>query len=91
MEELFQLVLLEMPQSDYASLAPAGIVLTGGASNLSGLDALAHSVTQLPVRLGRPTGIYGITDAIDDPAYATGVGLLLWGVRNQGQPARRHK
>jgi cell division protein FtsA len=86
MEELLRLILLEMPDSNYASLAPAGLVLTGGCSNLAGLEALAKQTIRLQTRIGEPMGVYGITDILHDPAHATGVGLLLWGTRNHGRP-----
>jgi len=85
MEELLQLILLEMPTSDYQGLAPCGLVLTGGSSNLSGLDELGHQLLPMPVRKGRPlsTGIYGISDILHDPSYATTLGLVLWQVRGK--------
>jgi len=67
-------------------LVPAGLILTGGSSNLSGIDALGRDILHLPVRVGVPTNIYGITDALRDPAYATSVGLLLWGAKHEGSP-----
>ena len=87
MEELLRLILLEMPDSNYSSLAPAGLVLSGGGSKLAGIQPLAKSVIRIPTRLGQPMGVYGITDVLHDPANATGVGLLLWGVRNHDKPA----
>jgi cell division protein FtsA len=87
MEELMRLILLEMPTSDYNGLAPAGLVLTGGCSSLPGLESLAKMTLRFPVRIGEPMGVYGITDILHSPRYATAVGLLLWGVRNQGRPA----
>jgi cell division protein FtsA len=86
MEELLRLILLEMPDSNYNSLAPAGIVLCGGGSKMAGLGALAKSVIRIPTRIGQPMGVYGITDILHDPANATGVGLLLWGMRHNGKP-----
>ena len=83
-EEIIRLILLEMPQSEYEALVPAGLVLTGGSSNLSGIEALGRNILQLPVRVGIPTNMYGIADVLHDPAYATSVGLLLWGVRHEG-------
>jgi cell division protein FtsA len=85
MEELLQLILLEMPTSDYNTLAPCGLVLTGGTSNLSGLDELGQSLLRIPVRKGRPlsSGIYGISDILHDPSYATTLGLILWQVRGK--------
>ena len=87
MEELLRLILLEMPDSNYASLAPAGLVLTGGSANLAGLEALARSSIRTQTRIGEPMGVYGITDILHNPAHSTGVGLLLWGIRNRGKPA----
>jgi len=85
MEELLQLIVAEMPTTDYRSLAPAGIVLTGGTSNLPGLAQLAEAVLRMPVRIGQPlsTGIYGILDILSDPAYATTLGLILWQVEGK--------
>jgi len=84
MEEIMRLILLEMPRADYETLVPAGLVITGGSANLSGIEALGRDVLRLPVRVGVPTNMYGITDSLRDPAYATSVGLLLWGVKNEG-------
>jgi cell division protein FtsA len=84
-EEILKLILLEMPNSDYESLVPAGLVLTGGSSNLAGMAALGRDILRLPVRIGTPTDIYGIGDVLRDPAYATSVGLLLWGSKYEGR------
>jgi len=85
MGELFELMLLELPSTDYRSLAPFGMVLTGGTANLAGLDELGRSVLRMPVRKGQPldTSVYGITDILRDSAYATTVGLILWQARNK--------
>jgi len=82
-EEIIRLILLELPRSEYEALVPAGLVLTGGSANLSGIEALGRDIVQLPVRVGIPTNMYGITDALRDPAYATSVGLLLWGAKHK--------
>jgi len=93
MEELLQLILLEMPTSDYQTLAPCGLVLTGGTSNLSGLDELGQSMLRIPVRKGRPLsmGVYGISDILHDPSYATTLGLILWQVRGKEGSTYREK
>jgi len=83
-EEILRLIVLEMPNSDYETLVPDGIVLTGGSSNLAGIETLGRNTLQLPVRVGIPRNIYGITDVFQDPAYATSVGLLLWGAKYGG-------
>ncbi len=84
-EEILRLILLEMPRSEYKELVPAGLVLTGGSSNLPGIDALGRDILRFPVRIGTPTKMYGITDALRNPAYATSVGLLLWGAKHEGK------
>jgi cell division protein FtsA len=82
-EEILRLIVLELPRSDYEALVPAGLILTGGSSNLSGIDVLGRDILKLPVRVGNPMNVPGISDALCDPAYATSVGLLLWGAKNQ--------
>ncbi len=82
-EEILRLILLEMPRAEYEQIVPAGLVLTGGSANLSGIEALGCEILRLPVRVGIPTHMHGITDALRDPAYATSVGLLLWGAKNK--------
>ena len=84
-EEIVRLILLELPRSEYETLVPAGLVLTGGSSNLSGIEALGRDMLNLSVRVGIPgNNISGITDILHDPAYATSVGLLLWGAKHEG-------
>ena len=83
-EEIMKLILLELPSAEYESLVPAGLVLTGGSSNLAGMAALGRDVLKLPVRVGVPSDVDGIADVLRDPAYATSVGLLLWGSRHDG-------
>jgi cell division protein FtsA len=83
-EEILRLIVLEMPNSEYEKLVPDGIVLTGGSSNLAGIETLGRNTLQLPVKVGLPKNIYGIADALHDPAYATSVGLLLWGAKYKG-------
>jgi cell division protein FtsA len=90
-EEILRLILLELPHSEHEMLVPGGLVLTGGSSNLSGLDVLGQDILQLPVRVGTPINIHGITDALRDPAYATSVGLLLWGARHKGTGTWHHR
>ena len=80
-QEILELILLEIKRSGYDAMLPAGLVLTGGTANLPGIETLAQEIVQLPVRIGRPSGISGLTDYIRDPAYATSVGLLLWGLK----------
>jgi cell division protein FtsA len=82
-EEILKLIVLELPSSNYEDLVPAGLVLTGGSSNLAGLASLGQQTINMPVRIGVPNNMYGIGDMLEDPAYATSVGLVLWGNKNQ--------
>ena len=77
-EELFGLVRQEIKRSGYDALLPAGVVLTGGASRLPGIDLVAGDVMQLPVRKGQPDNLRGLVDKLNDPAYSASVGLLHW-------------
>ena len=79
-EEIFKLILKEIKRSGYDGLLPAGLVLSGGTADLSGIQELGRETLGLPVRVGAPRGLRGLVDVLNDPAYATGVGLLLWGL-----------
>ncbi len=81
-EELLKLIMLELPQSDYRKLLPAGMVITGGGANLPGIAELGQKVMRMPVRVGIPMQLKGVSEVLDNPAYATGIGLLLWKLRN---------
>ena len=90
-EELLRLILLELPQSEYVKLIPSGLVLTGGTANLPGIVELGCQITRLPVRIGIPLNLYGISDTLLDPACATSVGLLLWRIKSEGTQNRQAK
>ena len=89
MRETFEFLGAEMRMAG-AGMLPAGLILTGGASQLSGLAELGREVLQMPVRVVAPTGVSGLTDSILSPAYATAIGLLQWGARSlaDGEPTR---
>lgn len=86
--EILEMIYTEVSRSGYDGLLAAGLVLAGGCANLRGLEDLAREVVPLPMRVGYPAGVQGLTDTIYDPAYATSVGLLLWGCRYE-QPRSR--
>jgi len=85
-EELLRLIMLELPRAEQKATVPAGLVLTGGSSNLPGIDTLGRQLLKIPVRVGAPTSIYGIAENLHDPAYATGVGLVVWGAKQRTNP-----
>lgn len=77
MEELFELVRREIRRAGYDGMLVAGGVLTGGTSMLSGMPDVAEKVLNLSVRIGRPTGVGGLRDIVNNPMYSTAVGLML--------------
>jgi cell division protein FtsA len=83
-EELFILIQAELRRSGFEELIAAGIVLTGGTSKMEGVIELAEEIFHMPVRLGIPKGVHGLVDVISNPIYATGVGLLQFGLNNRG-------
>jgi cell division protein FtsA len=80
-EEIFSLILREVKRSGYDGLLPAGVVLCGGTASLPGIQELGRQVLGMPVRVGAPHDLQGLVDVLGSPAYATGVGLLVWGLR----------
>lgn len=78
-EELLTLVQAELRRSGYEGLIAAGIVLTGGSSKMEGVIDLAEEIFHMPVRLGIPQYVSGLSDVVKSPIYATGVGLLIFG------------
>lgn len=85
-EELFALVQTELRRSGFEDIIASGIVITGGASNVEGAIDLAERMFQMPVRQGVPQNVEGLVDIRDNPSYATGVGLLLYGLEAEKQP-----
>jgi cell division protein FtsA len=77
-EEIFRFVLQEIKRSGYDGLLPAGVVLTGGSSQLPGIRKLGAEVLGLPVRVAQPENLVGLVDQLYSPAFSTSVGLLNW-------------
>jgi cell division protein FtsA len=88
MRETFELLRNEMRGAP--GMLPAGIILTGGASQLAGVAELGREVLGMPVRIAGPSGIGGLVDTLLTPAYASSVGLLQWGASTlgAGEPLR---
>ncbi len=82
-EELFSLVQAELRRSGFESFIAAGIVLTGGSAKMEGAVELAEEVFHMPVRLGVPQYVTGLTEVSRNPIYSTAVGLLLFGHESQ--------
>lgn len=84
-DELFTLVQAELRRSGFEDMIPAGIVLTGGTSKMEGVVELAEEIFHMPVRIGVPTRVKGLTDIVRNPIYATAVGLLEYGAAHTRQ------
>lgn len=83
--EIFLLVKDELARIHRDGMLPAGIVLTGAGSKMAGVIDLARETLNLPTQIGFPQNYDGVVDKIDDPAYATAIGLLIWGSRFEGR------
>lgn len=87
-DELFTLIQAELRRSGYEDLIAAGIVLTGGTAKMEGVIELAEEIFHMPVRLGAPQNIRGLSDIVNNPIYSTGVGLLIYAMKQQQGSSR---
>lgn len=83
LEEIFQLIRREIAKSGYEGTLASGIVMTGGSTLLPGMIEMAEGIFGAPVRLGVPVHVGGLIDVVSSPIYATGVGLVLYGLKRQ--------
>ncbi len=77
--ELYELVLAELRRSGMEEMIASGIVITGGSAMMRGMVELGEEIFHMPVRLGMPRYVGGLSEVISNPRYATGVGLVLMG------------
>lgn len=82
-EEMFDFLYREAQKAGYAGLLPAGLVLCGGTAEMKRIDKLGKRYLEMPVRVGKPSGVQGLVEMLESPTYATAVGLLLWPVRQK--------
>ncbi len=87
LNEIFTFVGLEIKKSGYAGQTPAGLVVTGGGAKTIGVTDAAKRMLAMPVRIGSPKQLKGITDEIEDPAFASSVGVLLYGEKVEIAPS----
>jgi cell division protein FtsA len=83
LDEVFQLILREIIKSGYEGSLASGVVMTGGSTLLPGTVEMAEQIFGMPVRLGVPAHVGGLIDVVSSPIYATGVGLVLYGMKRQ--------
>lgn len=87
LDEIFELVQKEVAKSGFEGALTSGIVITGGSMLLPGAVEMAERSFGLPVRLGVPARVRGLVDIIGNPTYATGVGLVLHGMKRHERTA----
>ncbi len=83
-EELYGLIQAELRRSGFEDVLGSGIVLTGGSAKMEGMVDLAEEVFHMPVRLGVPQYVGGLKGVVQNPIFATGVGLVLYGAKHRG-------
>lgn len=81
-EEMLTLINQQLVESRYKEMVNAGIVLTGGTALLEHMEELAEQIFDLPVRIGYPENISGLAEVVNSPQWATGVGLVIYGMRH---------
>lgn len=89
-EEVFHNLWDEIQRCGYERALHSGIVLTGGGSSLDGMTEIADQIFDLPIRRGCPVGVGGLTDHVNDPAFATAVGLIMYANRRQTAEHEHH-
>jgi len=82
-EELFDLIKSDLRRNGYEHLIRSGVVLTGGSSKMEGMIELAEEIFHIPVRLGMPKYLGGLSEVVKNPIYSTGVGLVQFGHSDQ--------
>ncbi len=85
MTEILSHVQKQLKELDRNGKLPAGIVLTGGGAKLPGLVDLTKDYLGLPAQVGFPSDLKGMVDKVDDPSFATSIGLMLWGLESHEQ------
>jgi len=83
-EEIFFIVDKELKKIDKSGMLPAGSVLTGGGAKMQGMISMAKEKLRLPSQIGIPTELNGIIDKVDDPSFATVIGLIMWETDENG-------
>lgn len=88
LSEMFSMILTELRRSGYDDMLPAGVVLTGGGARMEGIAERAEKALGLPARVGFPTGLDGLGEVCESPAFSTAVGLPVWRARRMERPSR---
>lgn len=86
--EILEFTNKELKRIGKERLLPAGVILIGGGAKMPGMEELVKKELHLPCQIGFPKDVEGIVDKIDDPSFATVIGLLLWQLK-AGVPKRK--
>lgn len=81
LNEIFTMVGMGLSEGKVLGKTPSGVVVTGGGALTVGALESAKRMLSLPARIGRPVGVSGLIDEIEDPSFASAVGLILYGAR----------
>jgi cell division protein FtsA len=79
LQEIFEFILQDLDQADALNYLRAGVFLCGGVARIPQIAALAEQVLQMPVSLGKTNSISGLKSALDQPEFATAIGLVKFG------------
>lgn len=90
-QELFELIQEAVREAGLEDQIAAGYVLTGGTAKMEGVVEFAEEVFQMPVRIASPLPVQGLKEYVDDPRYATVVGLLHYGMQAHKSGSKEHK
>jgi cell division protein FtsA len=88
LEETFELIEQELAKAGLLDYLRAGVFLCGGCSRIAGIQKLAERHFQMPVSIGTATSISGLKSALDQPEFATAIGLVKFGSMQQKKRAR---
>lgn len=87
-EEIFEQVDRELTAAGRSGSLPAGVVLVGGGAKLQGIVEVARQKLRLPVVVGKPHSVESVVERATDPAFATAVGLVVWGASGNERSSR---
>lgn len=79
LDEIFQLIAQDVEQAELFEYLRAGVFLCGGGSRIPGITRLAEQVLQLPITIGKTTCVSGLKSSLDQPEFATAIGLVKFG------------
>ncbi len=90
-EEILEMIYVDVKRAGFDDKVAAGLVVTGGTASLPGIVELAEIVLRIPVRVGLPRNVQGLSETLNSPAYATSVGLLQWALEEESMGSNGHR